>query len=411
MSHKPRSRKKRKPPLREEDLRGFKYLRNIIPLFERFHLVKAHHNRDLHYDQYLSLILLYYFNPIITSLRGIQQASHLEKVKQTVGITGTSLGSLSEAQHVFDAHLLAPLISELAQKAMPLEQNPQIKALEQTLTAVDATVLKALPTMLWALWLDDQHRAAKLHLEFDICKWAPTRAEITDANANEKTHLKQALSAHRLYVLDAGYGYYSLLEDIRKARSSFVVRLRDNAVWETREERPLTADDHRAGVMRDRVVRLGCAQKQEDLTAPVRVIQIFHRGDSSRPRRSRVSSKKAFRTTKGDYTLLLATDRMDLPAETIALIYRYRWSAVGGFFRWFKCVLGCRHLMAHSLNGLTIQVYCALIASLLITLWTGRKPTKRTFEMLCFYFMGWATDQEVATHIENLKEARKKKNS
>jgi IS4 transposase len=101
---------------------------------------------------------------------------------------------------------------------------------------------------------------------------------------------------------------------------------------------------------------------------------------------------------------------MDLPAETIALIYRYRWQ-IELFFRWFKCVLGCRHLMAHSVNGLTIQVYCALIASLLITLWTGRKPTKRTFEMLCFYFMGWATDREVATHIENLKEARKKKNS
>jgi IS4 transposase len=101
---------------------------------------------------------------------------------------------------------------------------------------------------------------------------------------------------------------------------------------------------------------------------------------------------------------------MDLPAETIAMIYRYRWQ-IELFFRWFKCVLGCRHLMAHSLNGLTIQVYSALIASLLITLWTGRKPTKRTFEMLCFYFMGWATDQEVATHIENLKEARKKKSS
>jgi hypothetical protein len=50
----------------------------------------------------------------------------------------------------------------------------------------------------------------------------------------------------------------------------------------------------------------------------------------------------------------------------------------------------------------TIQVYMALIASLLIALWTGRKPSKRTWEMLCFYFTGWATAEEVQRHIDNL---------
>ena len=74
------------------------------------------------------------------------------------------------------------------------------------------------------------------------------------------------------------------------------------------------------------------------------------------------------------------------------------------FFRWFKCILGCTHLVALSKNGLTIQIYCALIASMLITLWTGRKPTKRTFEMIALNFMGWATDEELARHIEQLKE-------
>lgn len=160
--------------------------------------------------------------------------------------------------------------------------------------------------------------------------------------------------------------------------------------------------------MKDLVVQLGSDQKQDDLSIPVRVIQVFHKGDSSRPRPSHVSSKKTFRTTDTDYTLLLATNRMDLPAATIALLFCYRWQ-IELFFRWFKCVLGCKHLLAHSLNGLTIQVYCALIASLLITLWTGCKPNKRTFEMLCFYFMGWATDKELAAHIEKLQQAVKHK--
>jgi hypothetical protein len=46
----------------------------------------------------------------------------------------------------------------------------------------------------------------------------------------------------------------------------------------------------------------------------------------------------------------------------------------------------------------------ALLASLLITLWTGRKATKRTFEMFCFYFQGWASAEEVQRHIDQLQE-------
>lgn len=394
--------RKKKAPIDEKNLQGFKYLRDIIPLFHRFHLVKDHHNRDLHYDQYLSFILLFYFNPVITSLRGIQEASHLKKVQKRMGVNATSLGSLSEAQGVFDAKLLAPLIPELARKAAPLEKDPKLKTLQQTLTAVDGSLLPALPKMLWALWIDDKNKAAKLHLEFDILKGVPTRGEITHGNANEKTNLRSALSSNKLYVLDAGFNLYSLFQDIINANSSVVARLRDNAVWEVLEERPLTTDDITAGVTKDIVVNLGSKNKQESLSSPVRVIEVFHKGDSNRPRPSRVSSKKTFRTTDSDYTFLLVTDRMDLPAETIALIYKYRWQ-IELFFRWFKCILGCRHLLAHSENGLTIQVYCALIASLLITLWTGCKPTKRTFEMLCFYFLGWADDEELANHIRKLK--------
>lgn len=398
----------KKNPIQEKDLQGFKFLHKFIPLLKKFHLVKDHHNRDLHFDQYIVLILLYFFTPVLTSLRGIQQASYLKKVKKIVGIKGASLGSLSEASSVFDANLISPLIKELAKKAIPLEKDPKLKSLQQTLVAIDGTLLPALPKMLWALWINDQNKAAKLHLEFDILKYTPINAEITDANTNEKTILRKTLSPNKLYILDAGYSEYKLFQNIIDINSSFVARLRDNAVWNNIEERPLTYDDRKAGVQRDMIVRLGCKEKQDDLTFNVRVVEVFHKGNSSRPRRSRVSSKKTFRTTDSDYTFLLVTDRMDLPAEVIALIYRYRWQ-IELFFRWFKCVLGCNHLISLSENGVSIQVYCALIASMLITLWTGCKPNKRTFEMLCFYFMGLADDEELEHHIKKLKETEDKR--
>ena len=374
-----------------------------MSLLEPLHSVNQHHNRDLHFDQYTSLVLLYFFNPILSSLRGIQQVSSFDKVKKSLGIKGASLGSLSEASNVFDAELLAPILKDLALKAIPIEKDAKLKELQQTLVATDGTLLPALPKMLWALWLDDQHKAAKLHLEFDILKQIPVNYKVTDANTNEKTVFRDFLSANKLYVTDAGYSEYKLLQEIIDAKSSFVNRIRDNAVWELLEEQPLTPDDKAAGVQRDLVVRLGSKSKQDDLKAPVRVVEVFHQGNSSRPRKSRVSSKKTFRTTESDYSFLLVTDRMDLSAEMIALIYKYRWQ-IELFFRWFKCILGCKHLIAHSENGVTIQVYCALIASMLITLWTGAKPTKHTFEMLCLYFMGWATDNDLTKHLEKLQK-------
>ncbi len=403
-----RGKRHEKNPISESALRGFKYFKVLSSILQRLHLENDHHNRKLYFDQYIALFLFYFFNPIVTSLRAIQQVSELKKVQKVLGVKRTSLGSLSEASSVFDSQLIAPVIQQLAEQAIPLETDTRLKDIEQMLVAVDGTLLPALPKMLWALWLDDEHRAAKLHLEFDIIKSIPVRAEVTDANANEKDNLRKSLRNGKLYVLDAGYGQYSLFEDIRRARSSFVARLRDNAVWQTIEERPITEPARLAGIQRDVIARLGSPTRQDNLSSNVRVIEIYHRGTSDRPRRSRVSSKKTFRTTDSDYTMLLVTDRMDLSAETIALIYRYRWQ-IELFFRWFKCVLGCSHLLSLSENGVSIQVYCALIASMVITLWTGRKPTKRTFEMLCYHFMGWADDEELLDHIGKLKQADDKK--
>ena len=64
--------------------------------------------------------------------------------------------------------------------------------------------------------------------------------------------------------------------------------------------------------------------------------------------------------------------------------------------------MGCRHLLSQTPNGVRIQVYVALIASLLISLWVEGATSKRTYEMLCFYLSGWASESELIAHIERL---------
>lgn len=84
--------------------------------------------------------------------------------------------------------------------------------------------------------------------------------------------------------------------------------------------------------------------------------------------------------------------------------YRLRWS-VALFFRWFKCIRGCPHLLRPCRNGVTIQVVRAVLASLLVSLWTGRPPTKRTFEMLGLYGSGWASAAALLAHLAQLPQA------
>jgi hypothetical protein len=381
---------KRLPPIKAKDLQGLKYFKLLGSLLERLHDDATARdragNRNLFFDQYAGLLLLSFFNPVVQSLRGIQQASALAKVQRLLGCNRVARGSLSEASHVFDPQLLHAIIGDIAAQTLPLLRGKEAEAL-RGLTAVDGSLLPALPKMAWALWLDPQHHAAKMHVHFDVLKGVPIETTVTTANDSETQQLRVTLQKQRLYVIDRGYADYQLFQDIIDAGSAFIGRLRANAVWTVVEERPLTAEARAAGVQSDRLVWLGGPQSGTALRQPVRVVEVDtgKRDAQGRPE-----------------ILLLATSCLDLPAELVALGYRYRWT-VELFFRWIKCILGCRHLLSHSRNGVTIQVYLAIIASLLISLWVGRKPTLRTLEMLQFYFTGWATDEELLAHLANLK--------
>jgi hypothetical protein len=79
--------RKRRQKVQESDVTGTTYLRKLLPLLERLHddgcgRDKAG-NRRLHVDQSCTLILLYLFNPVVVSLRSLQQASEEELLAQS----------------------------------------------------------------------------------------------------------------------------------------------------------------------------------------------------------------------------------------------------------------------------------------------------------------------------------------
>jgi len=393
---------KKKEKIKQSDLQGFKYFKKFSQMLERLHKAGCQRdragNRILHMDQYMTLLLLCMFSPISKSLRSMQQASELKKVQKKLGVPRSSLGSLSEAARVFDSDLLIDIIGELASDLKLVPHSAKLDDIKAILTIVDGTLLKALPKTVDALWGDRNANAFKAHVQYELLKAVPVKCQLTDGKANEKTVLAQNLEPGRLYVLDRGYAKYKLLQQIIDAESNFACRINDDSVFEIIEERGLDSDSLQAGIRRDMIVRLGCEPLRDDLKQPVRVIQL-----KTTEQTQYSSHTLPYQGRKPPETMLICTDRLDLPADVITLIYKCRWQ-IEIFFRFFKHILGCRHLLSYCDNGIELQIYAAIIACLLIALYTGRKPTLRTYEMFCLYLAGWADEEELTAHIERLKK-------
>lgn len=402
-----------KPPLEPAQVRGAKYLDRVFGLLAKLRddgcaRDKAG-NRTLFYDRYASLVLLSMFSPAMDSLRAIQEASALKKVQKRFGTDRRfSLGSLSEAARVFDPELLEAVVAELGKDLLPLADGydprlaPVRQDLRRTVTLVDSSLLKALPRLVASMWktsrAGDPVHGWRLHCQFDLSLGVASDVGLTDyrnsGGSDEREVLRQSLAAGRCYVMDRGYFSYGLFDAISLVGSDYVCRVKKSIAYEVVAERAVDAAGRAAGVTRDAVVRAGSDERVE--RRPNHAVRLVYVEAEVCPRAERGSIEPAGPAEK--QVLILATNMLDVPADVVALLYRYRWT-VELFFRFFKRVMGCRHLLSDDPDGVRIQCYCAVIACMLLALWTGRKPGKSTWRMVGWFLGGMADEADVLAHL------------
>lgn len=359
-------------------------------------------NRTLFYSHYASLVLLSMFNPAMQTLRGIQEASDLKKVRKKLGSVRVSLGSFSESVRVFDPALLVPMIEELlaelpAQHAGPGPQRhiPDTipRELAEKRVVADGTALKALPQIVRAAAGKGSWR---LHLQFRPLRGVPGSATFAPEHAlDERDALANTLESGCVYVADRGYERYALFNRIVAAKSDYVIRVQNRPVAVV-EERELSDAAIAARVVSDKIVTLspsGNTTRASAVDHKVRRIVIAKR-DQGRPRSDRPECDE----------VILFTNLLDVPAEVIAAIDELRW-CIELFFRFLKQVLGCKRLFSGKSEAVAIQVYCALIACLLMARATGERVTMAAYRLFMFYVQGWADEEEL---IAGLKRIYKK---
>ena len=359
-------------------------------------------NREFLYSHYAALILFGYFNPAMNSLRGLTQASTIKAVQKKLGVPRVSRGSFSESQAVFDPQLLVPIVQELLAEVPPTQSGPGPHRridpvippeLVARLVAVDGSALATLPTLV--------HRASewKLHLQFRPLQGLPVKATVARTDeADERDVLEKSLESGCIYIADRGYERYALFNRIVNAKSEYVIRTQDRPVTVV-DQRPLTAAARAARVIDDAVVTLSPNRPQKAVAAVTHRVRriVLAKREQGRQRSDRTAAE----------TVVLMTSLVDVPAEVVAAIYELRWS-IELFFRFFKQLLGSRRLFSDQPNAVAIQVYCALIAGLLLGRLTGGRVTRDHLRLFQLYLSGWADDDEL---LAGLPKAPAKNNT
>jgi Transposase DDE domain len=381
----PKRGRKRGPPIRAEELFGEKYVPSLQKHLARLRAAHAHPNRDLFFDSVVIAYLLAFFSPAISSLRTLEDFSQTPGMQEQTSTDRIPRSTLSDANKVFDPALLEPIIEELRARVPDLDRkDPKLGELTRRVRTVDASLFTVAATVTWALQSRRANQKKQAHVRLDL-QWAaatgtPEGVSIGGDGSSEAAALMARLEPDLIYVLDRGYVNFQLLDRILHACSNFVVRLKKNNLFVPVKTLPLSDPDVAAGVISDRIGRLSGSG---DCQAPGAMLREIILIDPNNP----------------DKPLRLLSSLLDVPANVVGELYRWRWK-IELFFRWLKVHANFEHLMSHSRHGVAVGFHIAVIAVLLIYIHTQQPVSKYAYVMLGLVATGQATMDDILPILE-----------
>lgn len=380
-----------------EALIGSDYLALLDKHLRKLRKAYAHPNRRLHYDDLLTAYLLAFFNPILRSLRTLEDASTSQRMQDHLSIERLCRSTLSDANGILDSKLLLPLVADLRARLpnLPKADNKLEQLLRQAIL-VDGSFFRTVCDVEWALRRRAPHSATRhehfVRLDLQLCgaTGVPAGVDISGkASGGEVAVAARRVQSGVLYVADRGIFSFDYVRRILGAQSNFVLRIKTSLKFEPQQEHPLSEADKAAGVISDRTgVLIGAPPERVAPGNTLREVIILD------PK------------TGHPIRLLTSLSVDDVPAHLIGQIYRHRWQ-IELFFRWLKVHAHFRHLISRSRNGLELGFHVAVIAVMLIYLHSGQKPGLYAYNMLCAVAMGWATPAQILPVLERRQRERR----
>lgn len=385
--------RKAREKIKPEQVTGQSYLVMIQSYLHRLRSVYVHPNRVLFFDDVVTVYLVAFFNPVLRSLRCIEDASQLPGINQHLSVDAVCKSTLSEANALFDPRLLEGLIADLRRHLPNLRQiDGQLGELLRQIEIFDGSFFRVAADVAWAVQSNNQHTKGKGGSGYNIrlnCQFCLAHGSVSGVSVNgddgvgEGAAASMFVEADRIYLFDAGVVSFPYLAKILSVGSHFLCCLASGVKFTALEERTPTDVDRQAGVLSDRIGKLTGSDRRTAPDGAVREI-IF-----------------SFTSRDGSIkTLRLLTDMLDLPAHVVAELYRHRWQ-IELFFRWLKISASFEHLTSHSRNGITLSFYIAVIATLLMSITLQRPLSKYGYNLLSMVASGMGDVSDMLAIFEN----------
>jgi hypothetical protein len=260
--------------------------------------------------------------------------------------------TLADANEAHDWRIFADFAQVLIRIARPLHaHDPMGVDLDQSLYALDSTTIDlCLKLFPWARFR--RHKAAvKMHTLLDLHGNIPAFIRVTSGDVHDVNILDELVpEAGAFYVMDRGYIDFDRLYVFTLSSAFFVVRTKTNVLLHRSRSRPV---DKTTGVRSDQTVILSSFQSASAYPEPLRKISYV---DAQTGRR-----------------LVFLTNNFDLPALTIAQIYKQRWQ-VELFFKWIKQHLRIKAFYGVSENAVKTQIWIAVSVYVLVAIVRKRLP-------------------------------------
>jgi hypothetical protein len=254
--------------------------------------------------------------------------------------------TLADANEQRDWRIWEDLAKILMRKARPLYAGEDLGLdLESTIYALDSTTIDLSLTLF--PWADFRQTKAgiKLHTQIDLRGPIPTCICITGARQHDVGWLDSIIfEAGAFYLMDRGYMDFARLILIANAGAFFVTRAKSNLQFTRHYSKPV---DRFTGLRSDHVGKPTLAKSRKAFPVLLRKVRYF---DSETGRE-----------------LIFLTNNLEIPALTVAMLYKARWS-IELFFRWIKGHLRIKHYYGTSPNAVKTQIWIAVSTYLMIAI-------------------------------------------
>jgi hypothetical protein len=274
----------------------------------------------------------------VSSLRNLLVELETNSMCQELGLEPTPYSTFKDGFSRFESKHFKQLFESLLE-SVNLSQVPYLDEIG-VCRVIDGSLFPTLLSINWTKYRETKN-ALRLHLSFDLNQMIPTEFWVGTGNSNERLFLEKVVKAGVTYIADRGYFSFGIADKVLKAQAFFVMRAKDNLLYEVVEKLVLEASQ-----------LPNCFREVTD------EIVIFT-GDEQQNRLRLITFKVAGSSFR------LVTNRFDLTTLNVIILYAYRWQ-IELFFKFMKRTMKGIHLLNHSQNGVEIQFYVLMITAVLM---------------------------------------------